>query len=152
MVSWHAPDQCWRFAMGGNPPADLPHAWAVAADAVARDLHCRRHGRQVTLSNMSWRFVTSDGWLALGFEAPPGADIDSYERCMGSRVETSVAQAMVWLAEDVQYELTGYEFVQWPITGKRILEPRLIEDHAVWAEPGSNTVVAPIGELCTAPA
>lgn len=70
---------------------------------------------------------------------------------MGSRVETSVAQAMVWLAEDVQYELTGYEFVQWPIAGQRILAPRLVEDHAVWAGPGTNTVTAPIGELCAAP-
>jgi len=63
-----------------------------------------------------------DGWPWV-LRRPPGADIDTYERCMGSRVETSVAQAMVWLAEDVQYELTGYEFVQWPIAGKRILEP-----------------------------
>jgi hypothetical protein len=132
-----------------NPP-DLPGAWATATRAVTRDPHCRRHGRPITLTNMLWRFAVSEEWVALGFETPVDADVGAYQRCLGYRLEASPAQALVWLADDVQYELTGYEFVQWPIAGQRILEPRIIDDHAVWVDPRTNTVTAPIGELCTA--
>jgi hypothetical protein len=145
---WESPDRCWRFAIDTDPPADLPDAWATATRAVTRDLHCRRHGRPITLTNMMWRFAVSEEWVALGFE---GADVGTYQRCLGYRLETSPEQALVWLADDVQYELTGYEFVQWPIAGQRILEPRIIDNHAVWVDPRTNTVTAPIGELCTTP-
>jgi hypothetical protein len=86
-----------------------------------------------------------------GFEALGDADVGAYQRCLSYRLETSPAPALVWLAGDVQYELAGYEFVQWPIAGQRILNPRIVDDHAVWVEPGTNTVTAPIGALCAAP-
>ena len=35
---------------------------------------------------------------------------------------------MVWLAQNVQDELTGGEFVQWPIDGRRLLDPRIVND------------------------
>jgi hypothetical protein len=114
-------------------------------------LDCRRHGRPITFVNVEWRFVVSDQWVAVGFEAPDYADIGAYQRCMSYRLEASAAQAVVWLADDVQYELAGYEFVQWPIAGQRILHPRLVDDYAVWVEPSTNTVTVPIGELCTVP-
>jgi hypothetical protein len=98
-----------------------------------------------------WRFAVSDEWVALGFEAPRDAEVGAYQRCLSYRLETSAAQALVWLAGDVQYELAGYEFVQWPIAGQRILDPRIVDDQAVWVEPSTNTVTAPIGELCAAP-
>ena len=97
-----------------------------------------------------WRFAVSDEWVALGFEAPRDAEVGAYQRCLSYRLETSAAQALVWLAGDVQYELAGYEFVQWPIAGQRILDPRIVNDQAVWVEPSTNTVTAPIGELCAA--
>lgn len=87
-------------------------------------------------------------WVALGFETSGVADVNEYQRCMGYLLETSPAQAMVWLAQDVQDELTGNEFVQWPIAGQRILDPRIVDDHAVWVEPSTNAIAAPIGELC----
>jgi hypothetical protein len=149
-MAWDAPDRCWRFAIGDDPPADLPTAWATAARAVTRDLDCRRHGRPITFANVGWRFVVSGEWVAVGFEAPGDADVSAYRRCLSYRLETSTAQALVWLAEDVQYELAGYEFVQWPIAGQRMLDPRILDNLAVWVEPSSNTVTAPIGELCAA--
>jgi hypothetical protein len=149
-MAWDAPDRCWRFAIDDDPPADLPAAWATATRAVTRDLDCRRHGRPITFANVKWSFVVSDEWVALGFEAPRHADVGSYQRCLSYLLETSPAQALVWLAHDVQYELTGYEFVQWPVAGQRILDPRIVDDHAVWVEPTTNTVTAPIGELCAA--
>lgn len=148
MVWDKPPDRSWRFPVDGDPPDDLPVAWATAARAVSRDLQCRRHGRTVTFNNVTWSFAVSEGWIALGFETPVGADIGCYQSCSGSELDTSPAQATVWLAQNIQDELTGGEFVQWPTAGQRILDPRIVDDHAVWVEPRANSVVAPIGELC----
>lgn len=150
-MSWDAPDWCWRFAIGDDPPADLPAGWATATCAVTRDLDCHRHGRPITFANVMWRFVVSDEWVALGFEAPGDADVGTYRRCLSYRLETSAAQALVWLAGDVQYQLAGYELVQWPIAGQRILDPRIVDDQAVWVESSTNAITAPIGELCATP-
>jgi hypothetical protein len=150
-MSWDVPDRSWQFAIDGAPPADLPAAWATATRAVTRDLACRRYGRPITFANVLWRFVVSDDWVALGFETRGDADVGAYQRCLSYRLETSPTQALAWLADDVQYELTGYEFVQWPIAGQRILSPRIVDNRAVWVEPATNTVTAPIGGLCAAP-
>lgn len=132
--------------MGDDPPGDLPDAWAAAARAVTRDLRCRRYGRPVSFTGMSWSLKVSDGAIAVGFDGPIGA----YHRCLGYLLETSTPQALVWLAGDVQYQLAGSEWVQWPIAGQHMLDPRLLDDHAVWVEPTTNAVVARIGELCDA--
>jgi hypothetical protein len=150
-MSWDVPNRSWQFAIGDDSPADLPAAWAAAARAVTRDLDCRRHGRPITFTNVMWRFVVSGESVALGFEASGETDVGAYHRCMNYRLETSAPQALVWLAGDVQYELAGYEFVQWPIAGHRILDPRIVDDQAVWVEPSTNAITAPIGELRAAP-
>lgn len=131
--------------MGGDPPGDLPDAWAAAAGAVSRDLDCRRYGRLLSFHGMKWSFKASDAAIAVGFDGPVG----TYHRCMGYLLETSAPQALVWLAGDVQYKLAGTEWVQWPIAGRHMLDPRLVDDRAVWVEPKTNAVTARIGELCT---
>jgi hypothetical protein len=45
------------------------------------------------------------------------ADIRAHRRCRGYRLHTTAAQASVWMADEVQDELAGYEFMQWPIAG-----------------------------------
>ena len=145
-MSWDVPDRSWRFAMGGALPDDLPDAWAAAALAVSRDLDCRRYGRPLSLNGMNWSFKVSDEWIAVGFDGPIG----TYHRCRSYLEESSTSEAMVWLAGDVQYKLAGTEWVQWPIAGQHMLDPRIMDDHAVWVEPSTNAVAAPIGELCTA--
>lgn len=150
-MSWDAPDRCWQFLIGDDPPTDLPAAWATATRAVTRDLGCRRHGRPVNFTNMGWCFLASGESVAVGFELAGDADVGAYQRCDGYRLETTAVQATVWLADDVQYELAGFEFVQWPIAGQRILIPRIINGQAVWVDPSIDTVIAPIGELCGAP-
>ena len=87
----------------------------------------------------------------VGFEANDDADVGGYQRCQSYRLETSAAQALVWLADDVQEQLNGQEFVQWPIAGQHVLAPRIIDGQAVWVEPSTNAVTAPIGELFAAP-
>ncbi|OBB08194.1 hypothetical protein A5668_13300 [Mycolicibacterium fortuitum] len=147
---WDVPDRRLSFAVGANPPADLPDAWAAAARAVTRDLQCRRHGRPISFGNVGWRFVVADEWVAVGFDSPDDANVGTYESCMGYLWKTSAAQALVWLADDVQDHLAGYEFVQWPIAGQHMLRAELVDDDAVWLDTGTNAVVARIGELCAA--
>jgi hypothetical protein len=150
-MSWDDPDRHWQFPVGGEPPGDLPSAWASACSAVTRDLGCRRHGRSIGFDNVVWTIVANDGAVGVGFSLTGEADVGAYRRCMDYRLDTTAAQALVWLADDVQYELAGYEFVQWPMAGRRILVPRVVDDRAVWVDPTTGTVAAAIGELCPPP-
>lgn len=147
-MSWDVPNRCWQFAIGEEPPGDLPAVWASAARAVTRDLGCRRHGRPVSFRNVMWSIVADHGAVGVGFSLTGEADVGAYRRCMNYRLDTTAAQALVWLADDVQYELAGYEFVQWPMAGRRILAPRVVDDRAVWVDPITGTIAAAIGELC----
>ncbi len=75
------------------------------------------------------------------------ADLGAFSIGRGFALETSPAQAMVWVASVVQDELAGYEFVQWPSDGWKLLAPDLRGGEAVWVDR-SDHVVAPIGALC----
>jgi hypothetical protein len=150
-MSWDAPELCWQFLVGDDPPGDLPAAWASATRAVTRDLGCRQHGRSIGFDNVMWKIAADDGSVCVGFALADDADVGAYQRCNSYRLDTTAAQATVWMADDVQYELTGYEFVQWPIAGRRILMPQIIDDQATWVDPKTDAVIAPIGELCQAP-
>ncbi|MGS2811062.1 hypothetical protein [Nocardia sp. MW-W600-9] len=48
-----------------------------------------------------------------------------------------------------QTELGGYEFVQWPSRGGRVLRAREIDQAPVWLDPRTARMFAPIGELCS---
>jgi len=41
--------------------------------------------------------------------------------------------------------------VQWPIAGRSIVVPQIIDDQAMWVEPKTDAGIAAIGELCQAP-
>lgn len=74
-------------------------------------------------------------------------DISGFQVGAGYTVETTKEQAAVWIADAVQTELAGYEFVQWPIDGPRLLRPMLRRGEAQWRD-ADGTAVALIGELC----
>jgi hypothetical protein len=57
---------------------------------------------------------------------------------LGGPVLPSAAQASVWVAEKTQDELTGYEFVQWPIDGQRLLAPKMRNGEAVWVDTSNR--------------
>jgi hypothetical protein len=149
-MSWDAPELCWQFPIGDDPPADLPAEWASATRAVTRDLGCGRHGRAIGFHNVMWKIAADDGSVCVGFAVTGDADVRAYQRSLGYRLNTTAAQATVWMADDVQYELTGYEFVEWPIVDRRILVPQIIGDQAAWVDPKTEIVIARIGELCGA--
>ncbi|WKG00830.1 hypothetical protein [Mycolicibacterium sp. HK-90] len=74
------------------------------------------------------------------------ADLGSFSAGRGFALDTTPAQAMVWVASVVQDQLAGYEFVQWPSDGRRLLVPTLRGSDAVWVDH-SDRVVSPIGAL-----
>jgi hypothetical protein len=90
--------------------------------------------------------TADDGSVCVGFALAGDADVYAYQRCLGYRLHTTAAQATAWIADDVQYELTGYESVQWPIAGRRILVPQIIDEQASWVDPTTHAVIAPVGQ------
>jgi SAM-dependent methyltransferase len=76
------------------------------------------------------------------------ADLGAFSIGRNYALETTAGQAMVWVASAVQDELAGYEFVQWPSDGWRLLAPKVQGSEAVWVDPSTGAVVSPIGELC----
>ena len=143
-------DREWRVPLVGQAPTEVPDEWVAALTAVTLDLRCRRHGRAVSLDGLEWALtVFSQGWVSIGMATlTDDADLGAFSMGRGFALETTPAQAMVWVASVVQDELAGYEFVQWPSDGWRLLDPELRDGEAVWVDPSSDSVVSPIGAWC----
>jgi len=142
----------WRFPLFEQAPkTDAPEAWVAAFGAVARDLQCLRYGRAVTLDGLLWELIVNDEYYVIaGWHRPEEyvGDVGGFGIGHGLVMDAPVNEATVWVADVVQNELAGYEFVQWPSEGKHPLLPRLREQRPVWANPHTEDIVAPIGELC----
>lgn len=142
----------WRFAMRGgvidlydHPGFDGPDTWLDAVAAVARDLHCLRHGREINVDRIIWGLAVNDDWLVMvGWQGPR---LDGFA-CGGLMLDTPFAEVVAWIADAVQTELAGNEFVQWPSRGQRLLKPQLGEDGPVWIDTAAGEPVAAIGNLC----
>ena len=143
----------WRIPLVGEAPGEVPDEWIAALAAIVRDLRCRRYGRVVSFDGLEWELaVTSEGWVHIGMARLPGdADLNPFSIGRGYTLETTTAQAIVWVAEVVQGELAGYEFVQWPSDGRRLLTPSLRGGDAVWIDPSTSSIVSAIGALCDGP-
>lgn len=143
----------WRFPLYqgggqpmGNPDFEPPEAWMRALDAVARDLKCCRVGREVTLDRLVWEFeINSDYFVGIGWGSVDG--IGGFNRGEGMSMDASYADAAAWVAETVQTELAGYEFVQWPSKGRHLLSAQASETVGQWVDPHDGSVVADIGSL-----
>jgi hypothetical protein len=93
---------------------------------VSRDIRYRRHGREIDVELLVWELtVNASGsmYIGMAITSEPAADLPSFAGGSGLLVDASAAQATVGVAEKTQDELTGYEFVQWPIDGQRLLAP-----------------------------
>jgi hypothetical protein len=145
-------DRRWRIPPDGHAQDDVPDQWVAGVEAVGRDLGCRRYGRAVSFEGVEWELtVMSGGWVSIGMVTlADDADLYQFSIGRGYALETTPAQAMVWIAEVVQDELAGYEFVQWPSDGWRLLTPELRNGEAVWVDPSTDNVVSQIGALCVA--
>jgi hypothetical protein len=139
--------------MDAQPPDDLPSQWVSAIAAVTRDLRCRRHGRMIGFGDVAWELaVDAGGWMLIGLaRLSDNAGLYGFTRGRGYDFDATPGQATVWVAEAIQDELAGYEFVQWPMAGRRLLDPTLSDGEALWVDPATTTVVAPIGSLCDGP-
>lgn len=144
---WRLPMYAGTIGPEGNPAFEPPVAWTRALEAVARDLECLRFGREVNLRPLVWEFeITPQYCVIIGWAGAKGTG--GFGRGDGMSMDSTYPDAAVWVAETVQTELAGYEFVQWPSHGKHLLKPSADADGARWIDPHDNTVVADIGSLC----
>lgn len=148
-----APIRRWHIPTDEQPPDDLPAQWASAIAAISHDVRYRRHGRTVSFDHVAWALTAdADGSMHIGMATSSNdADLAAFSRGAGFTVDTNSAQATVWIAETIQDELAGYEFVQWPMDGQRLLTPALRNGQALWMDSSTDTAVAPIGSLDSEP-
>ncbi|WP_072814666.1 hypothetical protein [Rhodococcus zopfii] len=126
---------------------DPPTPWIQALAAVGRDLRCLRYGRDADTDRLVWDLaINSDYYVSIGWQGTRG--ISSFGIGEGLTMETPFAEAAAWVAEVVQDNLAGYDFVQWPSRGRHLLLPRLRDGRPVWIDPHGDVIVSPIGQLC----
>lgn len=146
----------WRFTMSESGPdiyespgIEVPAVWVEALAAVARDLRCLRYGRDVRVDRLMWRLsINSDYVVTIGWQ---GAGIGKFSHCNGLSMDAPFGEVAVWVADTLQEELAGNEFIQWPLRGQYMLVARLQEEGPIWVDPLTGLTVT-IGELCDHPA
>ncbi len=92
-------------------------------------------------SRIPARIQASIGWQGT-------RDISGFSYFNALSMETAFADAAVWVADAVQTNLAGYDFVQWPSRGRHLLVPRLLDGEPVWIDPHGDVTISRIGELC----
>jgi hypothetical protein len=104
----------------------------------------------IDFGDVAWELtVDAGGWMLIGLaRLSDNADLSGFTRGRGYAVDATPGQATVWIAEAIQDELAGYEFVQWPMAGQRLLDPQLVDGQALWVDTSTSRVVARIGSLC----
>ncbi|WP_261379239.1 hypothetical protein [Rhodococcus rhodochrous] len=90
--------------------------------------------------------INGDYYVFVGWQRIRG--IGGFNTGGGLTMDASFGEASAWVAEVVQDNLAGYEFVQWPSRGRHLLVPRLRSAEAVWVDPHGDVTICPIGTLC----
>ncbi|MFC9514542.1 hypothetical protein ACFTSD_02300 [Nocardiaceae bacterium NPDC056970] len=151
---WNRDRLLWRIPLADSaseavdsPGFDPPEPWVRALAAVARDLRCLRFGTDVKIDRLEWSFaIDSEYRVSIGWEGAGG--ISGFTCGRGLTMDTKFVDAAVWVADTVQGELAGYDFVQWPSRGRHLLLPRSVAGEPVWVNPRGDVVIGPIGQLC----
>ncbi|WP_245672837.1 hypothetical protein [Aldersonia kunmingensis] len=131
----------WRLPMVDDgsgfidgPGFDPPAPWTQALVAVGRDLRCLRYGRYADTDRLVWDFAINDDYYVLiGWGGAGG--LGDFGIGGGLSMDVTFGEAAAWVAEIVQDNLAGYEFVQWPSRGWHVLVPRLRAGEPVWVNP-----------------
>lgn len=148
----------WRFAVVDDEPDfyeapgrrfDPPVAWVDSVVAVARDLRCLRYGPAVQPDRLMWELsISAEYAVTIGWRGTAG--ISEFGLCHGLPMDAPFSEAAIWVADTVQTELAGYDFVQWPSHGRHLLKPQQVNGTPAWIDPQTDKVVCRIGELCSA--
>lgn len=144
----------WRFMMSNSSlilcesPSgiDAPATWVRAIEAVSQDLCHLRYGRKVDPHSLVWHLAMDDRYeITIGWEKSGG--LHEFSSFNGVTMDAPVQTVTAWIAETVQDHLAGFESIQWPSKGQRMLAVRVHNRQAVWVETRTETIVSPIGNL-----
>ncbi|MFF5037484.1 hypothetical protein [Nocardia salmonicida] len=125
---------------------DPPPVWVDAITAVASDLRVLRHGRDIDPDRLVWELaITGDDTIMIGWGTT--GPVGGFRVGEGTPAASSATTAAVAVADIAQTELGGYEFVQWPSRGSRVLRAREVDGAAVWLDPRTARVISLVGEL-----
>ncbi|WP_169846762.1 hypothetical protein [Rhodococcus marinonascens] len=160
LATWRFPAEYDRSETSSDPIANAPQGVVEGCRAVGLDLRCRRHGRDLDIASLWWTVsLLESGACHIGLEqvlrprrrARGVSAAPEFSGVGFSGLHTGYTAAMnaVLIAEHVQDDLAGYEFIQWPVEGSRLLMPEVRDGQALWFDPGSGLVVSRIGELCS---
>ncbi len=144
---WRIPLSGTAFGPMDGPGVDPPVTWRCALDAVARDLRCLRYGRELDVDGLIWELAV-DGDFRVWAGWRGGRGVSGFSNGSNLTVDAAYGEAAAWIAEVVQDDLAGYEFVQWPSRGRHLLTPGVRAGEPFWVDPHGDVAVAPIGELC----
>ncbi|MDH6284611.1 hypothetical protein [Prescottella agglutinans] len=155
-VEWYEPPHSsWRFPLlYEEPPEGVPAALATACRAVGADLQCLRYGRDIRVERLMWTVKVYDdvpgGWpgaWAFGLDSDGKSGVGGVGAGSNQVPLDDVAAVTVRIAEGVQDDLAGYEFVQWPSYGGPLLAPKLRAGLAAWIDIRTNRIKCRIGAL-----
>ncbi|MEV6060859.1 hypothetical protein AB0L62_12735 [Nocardia asteroides] len=105
---------------------DPPTVWVDAITAVASDLRVQRHGRDIDPDRLVWELaITVDDTIMIGWGTT--GPVGEFRVGEGMPAASSATTAAVAVADIAQTELGGYEFVQWPSRGGRVLRARDVD-------------------------
>ncbi|MDG3009741.1 hypothetical protein G4X40_06225 [Rhodococcus sp. D2-41] len=101
----------------------------------------------MTVDDLEWVLeVNADYYVSIGWDTREG--LGGWRIGRGLAVDATYGEAGVWVADTVQTQLAGSEFVQWPSRGWRLLTPSVRDAAPVWVDPDTGAVIAPLGQLC----
>jgi hypothetical protein len=127
----------WAWPVGAPAPAGVPAGLEAATVAVGLDLLGSPEVRG-RFPGLSWSYHGADRILGV-------LDLTSF--CSVPDGVASLVTAVV--ADRVQDQLTGYEFIQWPMcpSHHHPMRPSVVDELAWWTCPATGRPVHRVGSL-----
>lgn len=132
-------------------PSELPSNWSSAVTAVENDLRCWVRKKPLPdFADHTWEvLITEFGGVKVqlrrhGLRGWNG-DLMTVNP---ESVDLSTARATVHLADEVQGDLTGNAWIDWPSAGWDVLVPTVVDGIAMWVKKRDCRPIARIGRLC----
>ena len=131
---------------------EIPSRWASAVAAVENDLSCWTRKKPLPdFTDHEWDVlvVDSDNVLFQLRQRDSTGWGGYFMTDNPLEADRPAANCIVFLADEVQGNLTGYHRIDWPSAGWDVLDPRVVDGTAMWCRTRDGTPIARVGALCT---